>query len=71
MAIGWVCWRFVFCIGAAMSRSFTSPRAMARGKATATKHAVRRFLLMGLIGLFIKNGDLKAFGGGGAMFDAA
>eukprot|EP01052_Picozoa_sp_SAG31_P038169 SAG31_NODE_5049_length_2776_cov_8.966754_2_plen_430_part_00 len=52
-----------------MSQSFTSPRARARSKVTATKHAARRFLLMAMLGLFIKNGELQAFGGRG--FDLA
>lgn len=61
----YACPIFVYCIGAAMAVAFVPPKEStrpARSRTVATKHAVRRFLLMGCIGLFIKNGTIRAFG---------
>ena len=61
----YACPFFVYCIGAAMAVAFVPQKGStrpARSRTTATKHAVRRFLLMGCIGLFIKNGTIRAFG---------
>ena len=68
----YACPIFVFCIGAAMAVAFVprntikgspgSSPAPGRSRTTATKHAVRRVVLMGVIGLFIKNGTVRGFG---------
>ena len=59
----YACPGFVFCIGAAMGVAFVPKDGKPpRSKAAATKHALRRFLLLGIIGLFIKNGTVQGFG---------
>lgn len=59
----YACPTFVYCIGASIAVVFADKQA-GRPKLPALKHAAVRTLKMLVIGFFIKNGNIAAFGAG-------
>ena len=59
----YACPTFVYCIGASIAVVFADKQA-GRPKLPALKHAAARTLKMLVVGFFVKNGNIAAFGSG-------